>query len=71
MTKNSFRITKKDREIADKIINETNITFENISINEMNKIEKKLQININIFSCNKIIKIKTLLENLKKIMKKY
>ena len=40
ITKNSFRITKNDKELADKIINKTNITFENVSINEMNKIEK-------------------------------
>ena len=40
ITKNSFRITKKDKEIANKIINETNLSFENVSINEMNKIGK-------------------------------
>ena len=38
ITKNSYRITKK--ELADKIINETNMTFENVSINEMDKIEE-------------------------------
>ena len=53
ITKNRSRITKKDKELADKIINETNLTFENVSINEINKIEKKLEVNINIFSCNK------------------
>ena len=37
----------------------------------MNKTEKILERNINAFSCNKIIKIKTLLENLRKIMIKY
>ena len=71
ITKNSFRISKKDKEIANEIINETNLSFENVSINEMNKIEKKLEININVFLCNKIIKIKILLENPKKIMIKY
>ena len=40
IAKNISRITKKDKELADKIIKETNLTFENISINEMNKIEK-------------------------------
>ena len=30
VTKNSFRITKKDKEIANKIINETNLSFENV-----------------------------------------
>ena len=51
--RNRFRITKRDRELADKIINETNLSFENVSINEMNKIKKKLGVNINVFSCNK------------------
>ena len=40
ITKNRFRITKRDKEIADKIINETNLTFKSVSINEMNEIEK-------------------------------
>ena len=40
ITRNRFRITKRDRELADKIINETNLSFENVSINEINKIEK-------------------------------
>ena len=42
----------------DKIINKTNLTFQNVSINEMNKIEKKLEININVFTCNKNYKNK-------------
>ena len=40
ITRNRFRITKRDKELADKIINETNLTFENVSINEIDKIEK-------------------------------
>ena len=40
ITKNSFRITKRDKGIANEIINEANLTFENVSINEMDKIEK-------------------------------
>ena len=40
ITNNSYRITKRDKELADKIINETNLTFENISITELNKTEK-------------------------------
>ena len=43
ITKNISRIAKKDKELADKIIKETNLTFKNISINEMNKIEKKIR----------------------------
>ena len=72
ITKNSFRITKRDKKLADKIINETNLTFENVTINEMNKIEKKLEININVFSCNKNYKSKNFIrkskENYDKIL---
>ena len=46
ITKNSYRITKRDKEIADRIINKTNLTYENVIINELNKIEKKLEINL-------------------------
>ena len=48
-----FRITKKDKELANKIINETNLDFENVAISEIDKVEKKLQVNVNVFSCNK------------------
>ena len=41
ITKNRFRITRKDKELANNIINETNLDFENVSINEINEIEKK------------------------------
>ena len=72
ITNNSYGITKRDKEIANEIINETNLTFENVSTNEMDKIEKKLEIYILMyFHVVKIIKIKTLLKNLKKIMIKY
>ena len=60
ITKNRFRITKRDKELADKIINETNLNFENVSISEIDKIEKKLKVNVNVnvFSCNKKYKNK-------------
>ena len=58
ITKNRFRITREDKELADKIINETNLDFENVSINEIDKIEKKLKVNVNVFSCNKNYKNK-------------
>ena len=58
ITKNRFRITIKDKELANKIINETNLDFENVSINEIDKIEKKLEVNVNVFSCNKKYKNK-------------
>ena len=53
ITKNRFKITKKDKELADKIINETNLNFDNVSISEIDKIEKKLKNNVNVFSCNR------------------
>ena len=49
ITRNSFRITKKDKELANEIINETNLSFDNVTIGEIDKIEKKLNVNINIF----------------------
>ena len=58
ITRNKFRITKRDKELADKIINETNLNFENVSISEIDKIEKKLKVNVNVFSCNKNYKNK-------------
>ena len=30
ITKNRIRITKRDKELADEIINETNLNFENV-----------------------------------------
>ena len=71
IAKNRFRITKRDKELADKIISETNLIFENVSINEMNKIEKKLDVNINVFHVINFTKIKILLENPKKITIKH
>ena len=60
ITKNRSRITQtvRDKELADKIIKETNLNFENVSISEIDKIEKKLKVNINVFSCNKKYKNK-------------
>ena len=43
ITRNKFRITKRDKELADEIINETNLNFENVSISEIDKIEKKIK----------------------------
>ena len=58
ITKNRFRTTRKDKELANEIINETNLNFENVSISEIDKIEKKLKVNVNVFSCNKNYKNK-------------
>ena len=50
---NLSRITKKDLLIVDEIIDECNMDFENVSLDELDKIEYLLKVNIHIFGCNK------------------
>ena len=50
---NASGITKKDLLIAEEIIDECDMDFENISLDELDKIEKLLECNIHIFGCNK------------------
>ena len=63
VTNNVSRITKKDLVIAEEIIDECNIDFENVSLDELDKIENLLEVNIHIFGCDKKI-------NSKKIIRK-
>ena len=51
--KNVSRINKKDIEISKELINEHDIDFENISLDEIDNIEDLLECNIFIFRCNK------------------
>ena len=53
VTNNVSRITKKDLVIAEEIIDECNMGFENVSLDELDKIENLLEVNIHIFGCNK------------------
>ena len=53
VTNNISRISKKDLSIAEEIIDECDMDFENVSLDELDKIEKLLEINIHIFGCNK------------------
>ena len=53
ITNNLSRITKKDLLIAEEIIDEVNMDFENVSLDELDKIENLLEVNIHIFGCNK------------------
>ena len=53
VTNNLSRITKKDLKIAEEIIDDCNMDFENVSLDEMDKIENFLEVNIHIFGCNK------------------
>ena len=51
--KNISRINKKNIEIAQELIDEHDIDFENISLDEIDKIEDLLECNSYIFGCNK------------------
>ena len=53
ITNTTSRITKKDLLIAEEIIDECNMDFENVSLDELDKIENLLKVNIHIFGCNK------------------
>ena len=61
ITNNTSRITKKDLFIAEEIIDEFNMDFENVSLDELDKIENLLKVNIHIFGCNKKFNSKKLL----------
>ena len=51
--KNISRINKKDIKISKELIDEYNIDFENISIDEIDGVEDFLECNIQVFGCNK------------------
>ena len=53
ITNNASRISKKDLLIVDEIVDECNMDFENVSLDELDKIENLLEANIHIFGCNK------------------
>ena len=53
ITNNLSRISKKDLLIAKEIIDECDMDFENVSLDELDKIENLLEVNIHIFGCNK------------------
>ena len=51
VSNNPYRINKKDLEIAEEIMDEYNLDFENVSLDELDRIEKLLECNIHIFGC--------------------
>ena len=53
ITSKAFRITKRDSLIANEIIDECNMDFDNVSLDELDKIENLLKVNIHIFGCDK------------------
>ena len=68
VTNNTSRISKKDLAIAEEIIDECNMDFENVSLDELDKIDNLLEVNIPIFGCNKNLIVKKLLENQSQIL---
>ena len=58
--KNVSRITKKDIKISKELIDEHNIDFEDVSLNEIDNIENLLECNIHIFGCDKKLNSKKL-----------
>ena len=65
--KNASRVNKKDIEISKELIDEYNIDFEDVSLDEMDNIENLLECNIHVFGCDKKLNSK---KNYKKIFKK-
>ena len=65
---NVSRINKKDIEILKELIDEHDIDFENISINEIDKVEDLLECNIYVFGCNKRLENKKII---RKSLKNY
>ena len=63
VTNNASRITKKDLLIIEEIIDECNMVFENVSLDELDKIEKLLKVIIHIFGCSKKFNSKKLIES--------
>ena len=66
--KNISRVNKKDIEISKELIDEHNIDFEDVSLDEINDIENLLECNIHIFGCNKILSSKKII---RKSLKNY
>ena len=68
ITNNASRINKKDLVIVKEIIDECNMNFENVSLDELDKIENLLEVNIHIFGCNKKFNRKKLLGKANQIL---
>ena len=66
--KNISRINKKDIEVSKELIDEHNIDFEDVSLDEINDIENLLECNIHIFGCNKNLSAKKII---RKSLKNY
>ena len=68
VSNNASRITKKDLIIAEEIIDRCNMDFENVSLDQLDKIENLLECNIHIFGCNENFNSKKLLKEVNQIL---
>ena len=68
ITNNLSRISKKDLLIAEEIMDECNMDFENVSLYELDEIEKLLKCNVHLFWCNKKFNSKKLLEKVNLVL---
>ena len=65
------RVAKKELLILEDIIDECNMDFENVSLDELDKIENLLKVNIHIFGCNKKFNSKKIIRKSKSDFDKY
>ena len=56
--KHSERVSKLDKEFAEKLENELNYNFDDVKIEDLSKIEDLIKTNIYVYSCNKNLKEK-------------
>ena len=56
--KHSERVSKIDKEFAEKLENELNYNFDDVKVEDLSKIENLLETNIYVYSCNKNLKEK-------------
>ena len=67
---NPSRINKKDMKICKELIDEHDINFENISLDEIDNIEDLLECNIHVFGCDKNLDSKKIIKKSKKCFDK-
>ena len=69
--KNISRIDKKDIEISKELIDEYDIDFEDVSLDEIDNIEDLLECNVHVFGCDKKLNSKKILKGSLKNHDKY
>ena len=67
---NPSRIDKKDIQICEELMDEHDINFENVSLDEIDNIENLLECNIHIFGCDKKLDSKKIIRKSKKCFDK-